>query len=55
MEGQIQKTDEESKINFSADEDHEIQPTLQDWKTLPRVADKLPTSKRNLFKINLIN
>lgn len=44
MEGHIQKTDEESKIKGSVDEEHEILPTAEDWKTLPRVADKIPLS-----------
>lgn len=44
MEGHIQKTDEESKIKapIDVDEEHEIQPTLEDWRTLPRVADHIP-------------
>ncbi|CAB4419192.1 unnamed protein product [Rhizophagus irregularis] len=42
MEGHIQKTDEESKTKGSVDEEHETLPTLEDWRTLPRVADKIP-------------
>jgi hypothetical protein len=42
MEGHIQKIDEESKIKASVEE-HEIQPTLEEWRTLPKVADHIPT------------
>uniref|UniRef100_A0A1D1YXP9 Putative peptide transporter ptr2 n=1 Tax=Anthurium amnicola TaxID=1678845 RepID=A0A1D1YXP9_9ARAE len=44
MEGRIEKTDEESnKIkNTVEEEDNEVQPTAEDWKSLPRIPDKLP-------------
>ncbi|GBB84966.1 hypothetical protein RclHR1_11550008 [Rhizophagus clarus] len=38
-----QKTDEESNIKTQIYEDHEIQPTLEEWRALPKVPDKIPT------------
>ncbi|RIA96011.1 di/tri peptide transporter 2 [Glomus cerebriforme] len=40
---EVQNTEKESQIISSINEDNEIQPTQQDWKTLPRIADHLPT------------